>query len=485
VTNIVVDEILSELVSETSSVEIPDEAYRAATRQVIDCIGVTLTATAEPAGRIIGSVVERVGGTQEARVLGTGVSSSMMMSAWGNASLAHLLDFDDTGFSHPTACMLPVALAVGENTKASGRETLAALILGYEVFERLAKSGRGHEPVLRMRGYHPTSIYGTPAAAAVAGRLLGLDAAGIRTAMSLAASSASGLTQPFGTWGKGLNAGNAAQSGILAAVLAQEGYWTDADGLGGEYGLLSAVVGKENYDLSGVPDELGKRWSIVDPGLGIKPYPACTSTLRAVDAVLAIRREAGISAEEIERVVVHVHPDLLHTLRYEKPETGFRGKFSLDYTVAAAALDGELTIESFSQERAGRPEFRAMLDRVELQRHPEWPIAERRNNPVDVELLDGRTISKEVPAELGSRGNPLSWEAVTAKYAACAGRVLLPEQVRSSVGTLTDLVDAPGIVEVIDELTTAAPPVPGHRRGGDVGGGESLREGRQIDLPAG
>jgi 2-methylcitrate dehydratase PrpD len=459
VTNIVVDEILSELVSETSASDIPDDAYRAATRQVIDCIGVTLTATAEPAGRIIGSAVERVGGAEEARLLGTGVRSSMMMSAWGNASLAHLLDFDDTGFSHPTACMLPVALAVGEHTKASGRDTLAALILGYEVFERLAASGRGHEPVLRERGYHPTSIYGTPAAAAVAGRLLGLDAAGIRTAMSLAASSASGLTQPFGTWGKGLNAGHAAQSGILAAVLAQEGYWTDADGLGGEYGLLSAVVGKGHYDLSGVPDELGTRWSIVDPGLNIKPYPACTSTLGAVDAVLAIRREAGIGAEDIERIVVHVHPELLHTLRHEKPEIGFRGKFSLDYTVAAAALDGDLTIDSFSDEWAGRPEFRSMLDRVELRRHPEWPITDIQRKPVDVELVDGRTLSKWVRfrAELGSRENPMSWDQVMDKYAACAGRVLPPDHVKTSIGTLTDLVDEPSIVEVIDGLTAADP----------------------------
>ncbi len=458
-TTIVVDEILSELVSETAPEDIPDEAYRAATRQALDCIGVTLTATAEPAGRIILSAVERVGGTAEARLLGTDVRSSMMMAAWGNASLAHLLDFDDTGFSHPTACMLPVAMAVGEHTKASGRETLAALILGYEVFERLAASGRAHEPVLRERGYHPTSIYGTPAAAAVAGRLLGLDAAGIRTAMSLAASSASGLTQPFGTWGKGLNAGHAAQSGVLAAVLAQEGYWTDPDGLGGEYGLLSAVVGKGHYDLSGVPDELGTRWSIVDPGLNIKPFPACTSTLAAVDGVLAIRREAGISASDIARIVVHVHPELLHTLRHQKPEIGFRGKFSLDYTVAAAALDGDLTIESFSDEQAGRPEFRAMLDRIELRRHPEWHITDIQRKPVEVELLDGRSLEKEVRfrTELGTRANPLSWEQVTAKFAGCAGRVLPLAQVQASIGTLTDLVDAPGIVEVIDELTTGGP----------------------------
>ena len=177
--------------------------------------------------------------------------TSAAQAAWANGALAHLLDFDDTGFSHPTACLLPAGLAVAELVDASGEELLTALVLGYEVFERIAASARPFEPALRERGWHPTSLWGCPAAAATAGRLLGLDAAQLRVAMAIAASNGSGVTQQFGTWAKGVNAGNAARAGVVAALLAREGFFADDAGVGGRYGLLSAVVGPGAADLSG------------------------------------------------------------------------------------------------------------------------------------------------------------------------------------------------------------------------------------------
>lgn len=177
----------------------------------------------------------------------------------------------------------------------------------------------------------------------------------------------------------------------------------------------------------------------------MKPYPACTSTLRAVDAMLRIATSADYHADAVQRVVAHVHPDLLHTLRFRAPTEGFRGKFSLDYTVAAAALDGGLTVGSFSDAAAARPAFRALLARVELREHPEWDIADRHDNPVEVALAGGRVLSASVPAFHGTRAWPLTHEELVAKYLGCTGPCLGPERAAASVPMVLGLVSAPEV----------------------------------------
>src|SRR5262249_53551288 len=194
--------ILSEFASKTRIADISAEAVAATKRHILDCTGVGLAATAEPAGRIVLDVPRDQGGAQQARVFGSSIRTSAIAAAWANGSLSHLLDYDDTGFSHPTACILPAALAVAERANASGADLVAAVCVGLEVFERLSSSGRQHEPELRRRGFHPTSVYGCAAAAAAAGNIARLSPAQMAVAIGLALANSGGLTQHFGTWGK-------------------------------------------------------------------------------------------------------------------------------------------------------------------------------------------------------------------------------------------------------------------------------------------
>jgi 2-methylcitrate dehydratase PrpD len=203
------------------------------------------------------------------------------------------------------------------------------MVVGYEVFERIAASGRVDDPRLRERGYHPTPIYGAVAATAAAGRLMGLDAGQMSVAFGLAATDASGLTQQFGTWGKGVHAGNAARTGVFCAQLAKAGYRADPLGLSGPRGLFSALHGEGRYDLSGVGDELGQRWSIIDPGLALKVYPACGSSRRGLDALLRMSADPRYAPERVDRIVLDVHPHVFNQLQFRAPQEGFRGKFSL------------------------------------------------------------------------------------------------------------------------------------------------------------
>lgn len=448
--------VLSEFASKTRLPDISTAAIAATKRHILDCAGVALAAAAEPAGRIVLDVTREQGGAPQARVLGSGLRTSTVSAAWANGALAHLLDFDDTGFSHPTACILPAALAMAEAAGATGGDLVAAVCVGLEVFERLSSSGRQHEPDLRRRGFHPTSLYGCSAAAAAAGNIVGLNPTQMAAAIGLAAANAGGLTQHFGTWGKGIHAGNAARAGVTSVLLANKDYVADLEGIEGEYGFFSAFHGAGNYDLGKVADGLGTHWSIVDPGLTIKRYPCCGGNLRALDAARQLLLEHDIRFNDVAGLEVDVHPDLLCIVRFHKPTEGFRGKFSIDYVLAAMLLDGRVDMESFTDAYCNAPRMRAALQKVRVNAHAEWPddAASRRRSPVSITMNDGRTFTKTVDKVRGSPGNPMTRDELVDKYRGCASRVLTGERLERSIVALESLDRLPAAKDLTDTLTT-------------------------------
>ena len=447
--------VLSAFASRTRIADISAAAVAATKRHILDCAGVALAASVEPAGRIVLDVTREQGGAPQARVLGSSLRTSTVSAAWANGALAHLLDFDDTGFSHPTACILPAALAMAEQAGATGGDLVAAICVGLEVFERMSLSGRQHEPELRRRGFHPTSLYGCSAAAAAAGNIVRLNPSQMAIAVGLAAANAGGLTQHFGTWGKGIHAGNAARAGVTSVLLAAKDYVADPQGLEGDYGFFSAFHGAGNYDLAQVADGLGTHWSIVDPGLTVKRYPCCGGNLRALDAAQALLREHDIRFDDVARLEVDVHPDLLCTVRFHKPTQGFRGKFSIDYVLAAMLLDGRVDLDSFTDEYCNAPRMRASLEKVRVNAHAEWPddAASRRRSPVTITMNDGRTFTRTVDKVRGSPGNPMTRDELVDKYRGCASRVLRGERLERSIATLENLDRIPAATDLIDALT--------------------------------
>jgi 2-methylcitrate dehydratase PrpD len=447
--------VLSEFASKTRYAEISAEAVAATKRHILDCAGVGLAATTEPAGRIVLDITREQGGAPQARVFGSNLRTSAIAAAWANGSLAHLLDYDDTGFSHPTACILPAALALAEQAGSSGADLVAAVCVGLEVFERMSLSGRQHEPVLRQRGFHPTSLYGCSAAAAAAGHIVRLNPAQMAVAIGLAAANAGGLTQHFGTWGKGIHAGNAARAGVTSVLLASKDYFADPDGLDGDYGFFSAFHGKGNYNLGKVADALGTHWSIVDPGLTIKRYPCCGGNLRALDAARGLLEENAIKFDAVAKLEVDVHPDLLNTVRFHKPTQGFRGKFSIDYVLAAMLLDGRVDLDSFSDEYCNSARMRASIDKVQVNAHTEWADdqASRRKSPVTITMKDGRKFTKMVEKVRGSPGNPMTRDELLEKYRGCVTRVFKGERLERSIAALENLEKIATAKELIDALT--------------------------------
>jgi len=448
-------EQIARFVVETDYSSIPDEAVGLAKDAILDCLGVTLAGSTETAGRIITQYVKEVGGTPQAGVIGSGFKSSAPQAALANGTMAHALDYDDvidlmTG--HPTVPVLPVVLALGEMYHSHGRDVLVAYIVGVEVESRIASGiGRRHYAV----GWHSTATLGTLGAAAAAAKMLGLTVTETRTALGIAASEAAGLRQNFGTMTKPFHAGNAAKNGIVAALLAQKGFTADDAILENPLGFCSVLGGEGEYDLARMTENLGNPFAIVNPGLDVKPYPCCRFTHRCIDAILHIVEEYHPAAEEVAGVECQTSPAIPQILLHHRPRTPLEGKFSMEYCMARALLDGEIHIAQFAEEKVLEPGAQELLQRVKYV-HPEGADGWRSPEVVTVRLRDGRQYSHEVAIPRGAPDNPLSAEELRAKYGDCARLVLSLDAVARSLEMVSRMDEVRDIAELADLVTSRA-----------------------------
>lgn len=445
-----VSERLARLVAGTGPNHISPEARLQARRAILDTLGVILAGCHEEASRIIAEWVREQDGAGEASVLGHGFRAPVAEAALANGTSGHALDYDDVSISmrgHPSIPLLPAALALGEKLGSAGRDLIDAFILGFEVEAKLGRAiGRPHYAL----GWHATSTLGSLGAAAACAKLLRLDAWGAQMALGIAASLASGVRQNFGTMTKPLHAGWAARSGVVAATLAQRGFTADPQALEGPGGFLRAASGDADIDAKAAVDALGDPWEIVSPGVGVKLYPCCYATHRALDAALELRRAHVIEPARIQRVEAQVSGGTLLPLLRERPSTGLQGKFSLEYCLAAAFLDGQVTLATFTDEAVRRAEAQGLLSRVVLvedQREMTFPIGGFAE--VRVTTTDGNEYALRVDIPKGDPHRPLSWVELAAKFRDCTEAVLEPEvieRVTAAVEGLEELRDVSGLM---------------------------------------
>lgn len=287
-----------------------------------------------------------------------------------NGTLGHSLDFDDTHADsslHPSAPVVPAAYAAAEMVGASGRELLTAIVAGYEVCCRL---GNALDPTAHYaRGFHPTATAGVFGAAAAAGKLLGLDAAGIHSAFGVAASQAAGSLQFLvnGGWNKRYQVGAAAMNGLIAATLAKTGFIGAADAIEGKHGLLVGYT--DNAHPEKAVAGLGTEYETLK--IGVKPYPACRYTHAAVDGLLALVREHGWTSADIEAVTVGLHRNGIVLTgapidEKRKPRTVVEGQFSMPFAAAVALHTGRFGWDDYAY--LGDPDVEAIAARVDVVR---------------------------------------------------------------------------------------------------------------------
>lgn len=451
-------EQVAHLITETTYEHLPAEAVTQAKRALLDTIGVTLAGHQEEAGRIITQWVREAGGSQEAMVLGTGLYTAPALAALANGTLGHALDFDDVTAhlrGHPSIPVAPAVLALGEAVGASGAEVMLAFILGVEVEAKIGKAMTSAHP---RRGWHPTATIGGLGAAAAAAKILELNTAQTQIALGIAASKASGLRQNFGTMTKPLHAGEAARSGVEAAQLAQRGFTADRHILESRFGFFSTFVGDGEFDLDVVLQDFGAPYEIVSPGIGVKPYPACRQTHRAIDAMLALVHTHHLQPDDVSEIVCEISARMEDFLIYHQPQSGLEGKFSMEYCVAAALLHGQMGLAQFSDASVQDPRVQALLRQVRLE-HPDqqatdWdaPIPDI----IKVTLRDGRHLQQRVDIPKGDPALPLSWAELEAKFRDCATAVLTPEQIQEAVQHITHLEELSTLQPLMASLTGTA-----------------------------
>jgi 2-methylcitrate dehydratase PrpD len=427
---------LAKFVTATDFEALPPEAVEQAKRALLDTLGVTLAGCREDGPAIVAEQVRETSGAEEASVIGRPFRAPVVEAALVNGTSAHALDFDDVNFSmrgHPSAPLLPAALAVGEETGASGADLVAAFVLGMEVEAKLGRLLGGRHYAL---GWHATSTLGTLGAAAASAKLLRLNIDRTRMTLGIAASMASGVRANFGTMTKPLHVGLAARNGVQAATLAAAGFTAADEALDGEDGFVAVFLAERPDEVR--LDGLGSPYDIVSPGLGQKLYPCCYATHRAVDA--AIELAADVDAGQLASIHIGVSRGTLMPLLDRRPVTGLEGKFGLAYCVSAGLLDGAVRMTSFTDDAVRRPEISRLLDITDVvedgepQSNPLTGWAELR-----LELSGGGSRSLRVDVPRGDPRRPLTWEELADKFRDCASVCL-------------SAAEAEGIVRVMERL---------------------------------
>ena len=434
---------LDQMAAFIAGAEPPEPARARALAAVIDTVGVGIAGSIEPAAEI----VRRTLGPLDLRTLGPSTPGTLgpsdprtlgPCSIWGtqfrasaadaalaNGTAAHALDYDDMCFvslAHPSAPIVPAILAAGELTGVSGRAILDAHIVGFEIQARL---GRLMNPRHYQRGWHCTSTLGSISSAAGTARMLGLDAQATAHALSIAASSAAGLKENFGTMVKPLHAGLAARDGVLAAILAKSGLTASAKALDGPQGYLHAFD-SESEDLASVTGDLGTRWEILDTGITVKLYPSCAGTHPTLDAVLDLLAEERFTADMVQSIDVDVDPIVPTILIYARPTSALEAKFSLPFCVAAAVVFGSVGIETFDDARIRDPRVTSLMPRVTMRVDEEIgkgkpSLTEAR---VRVTLTDGRVLVREAHGARGYPEKPATAGELEKKFLSCARRAV-------------------------------------------------------------
>ena len=439
--------------------QVPPPVAAKAISLTLDTLGSCLASSREDFGRAVLQAAERLGGPQESTLIGTKARAGAASAALANATLAHGLDFDDTredAIVHTGCVAVTTALAVGEALDASGRAVLEAMIAGVEVMCRvgLAVPGRFH-----ARHYHPTSLTGGFAAAAVAGKLYGLTEDQQVHAFGICGSQAGGIIEYLadGSWTKRLHPGWAAHAGIAATLLARSGFTGPETVFEGDHGFYQAFAGGyEEPRLDALLASLGRTWELAE--LTLKPYPCGSIAQPYMDCALRLRQQHRIEPEQIAgircRTAEGPVPRLWEPLASKhNPANGYAAKFSPPYLLALMLVKERATLAEFTDEAARDRAVLAVAAKVDYEVDATIDYPRQFIGHVAVRLRDGRLLEERQDHPRGGPDFPLTREEIEAKFLGNAALAVPEEQSARVVKIVGELAAQEHITALMDSLT--------------------------------
>ena len=410
--------------------QVPPAAAARAKALTLDFLGSAVRARREAESTpAILAALQALGldGPGPATVMGDARGYAAPVAALLNGALGHSLDFDDTHAAsslHPSAPVVPAALAAGELVGADGHTVLTAIIAGYEVCCRL---GLALDPTAHYaRGFHPTATAGTFGAAAAAGKVLGLDLAQMVSAFGVAGSQAAGSLQFLqnGAWNKRWQVGAAAMNGLMAASLAQHGFRGADQAIEGRHGFLTGY--SDGARAARATEGLGEIWETLR--IAVKPYPCCRYAHAALDGLIALRREHGFGAADIRSVDIGLHRNGLVLVgepvaAKRRPGNVVEGQFSMAFTAAVALDQGSFGWDDYA--RLGEPRLHAICDRIEVRQDDAVEAASPHPFGARVSVATASGVyERAIPDPSGEPESFPDDDALRAKFMTLAGPAL-------------------------------------------------------------
>lgn len=429
--------------------KVPEAGRHAIVNALTDYAGCVLLGRDDEVVRIVVSHAS-LAATGEARAAFSDRRAGAADAALINGTAGHANDYDDIGLSfhpsHPSVPMAPAILAEAELLGASGRDVIEAYATGYEAWGEIASRDATSQHV---KGWHPTGVFGAIGAAAACARLRRLDAARAAHAVGIAASTSSGLVANFGTMTKPFHAGHAARNGVLAARYAEAGMTAASDALEHDKGLMLALSPKGVVDRT-APPRLGTRWWLETKPIGLKLYPLCYATHRAVEGLMALIAEHDLKPDAIESMVVRTGPNRLIPLVHTAPANALDARFSMEFALAAVAITRRATLAETTDAFVRRPDVQALMRKVQRDLDPAAEPGSFNLEPDDwltVTLAGGRVLRRKLAAP-NDRATSVDRQTLWTKFEDCARSAATPSQTRGLFERLQNLDKLASLAEL-------------------------------------
>jgi 2-methylcitrate dehydratase PrpD len=456
-------ETLMRYVSDTGYADLPSNVVDSTKRVVLDLMGVIAAGSSTPEAHAIRSLVRGWGGRGESSILVHGERIPAPNAGLVNSTMGRARDFDDVhekAVLHPSVSVIPAALAASElRGGVDGREFISAVALGVDLTCRLGMAPRTGP---NISGMSTTWQCGTFGAAAASGKVMGLDHEELMDAMGIAYSQASGNQQAIAEGSKTVRVqqGLTTWAGIVSALLASSGITGPRNVLEGKYGYYP-VYHSDGYDVEALTEGLGETYEIVNTS--IKPYPCCKWTHQAIDATLKAVREESIEPGKVESVNVRLNRQAYNLVcvpldKKRRPRTTVDAQFSIPYTVAAALVRGDVSLDTFTAEMINDPEILRMAQKVtsgvdeQIEKQGARGIAPEI---VEIRTTGGGTYRRCVEHVRGSPAAPMTAEELHDKFVQCIAYAAKPipdevaEELYTVIGRLEHLDDISEMIALL------------------------------------
>jgi len=435
-----------------------DVLRRRAKDLLADTFGVMIAAAGDEVAHVVGQLHAGDSPCGPMSLVGHGSTQSAGSAAFHNGALAHALEFDDSTLNpvgHPSCVIVPALFALAEKTQASGRAFLQAYLVGLEVHSRLGQAELGGWSAGGM--WLPIGHVSLMGAAAACAKLLQSNLTETEHALGLAAHFSGGLAVSNGALAKPIGSGASARSALEAAMLAKAGATAPTQVIERPQGFADVFLGP-GHDLPKALAKLGAPHHLEEIGIAIKRYPSCYATHWGVDALLLLVGEHHIRAEDVEAIVLE-HPSSGAFCDNADPTNTEEARFSHEYNLAVAVLDGVPGPGSYTAERLAKPDVRGLLKRVRTRNHADEVAPPKAwEYLVTVTTRSGQVVSRAVPRPLGHPRHPMGPADLQAKFFTCVEPALGKDQARlllKFVDEIETLSTLSHITSVLSNIRTA------------------------------